>query len=219
MRPRTHNLISYSVAFLVFAGVGGILSAKSADLRVAGEPGIVAGCAMWSAHFLRRVAESAWVHRYGKPSMPPLDMGVEYVYYWTFAVWNAAALFAPGYRSPDMLLIVVGAVVFFAGEYGNAKSHLLLRNLRPSGTTQRGMPRGFLFERISCPHYFFEIVSWMGFAIATQTWAAFIMLIMSTVILGAWARTRHRAYQTEFDGRDGRARYPAGRRAMIPGIF
>lgn len=95
----------------------------------------------------------------------------------------------------------------------------MLRDLRPAGTTLRVIPRGFLFERVSCPHYSFEICSWIGFALVAQTWAALAFLVVGAGILGAWAHARHQAYLEDFDGRDGREKYPTGRRALIPGVF
>lgn len=64
----------------------------------------------------------------------------------------------------------------------------MLRDLRPAGTTLRVIPRGFLFERVSCPHYSFEICSWIGFALVAQTWSALAFLVVGAF----WARGRTR---------------------------
>jgi very-long-chain enoyl-CoA reductase len=216
MPPRAHNVLSYSVALLVFVAVAGVRVATSAapvSFVVA-----IAG-ALWCLHFARRAAESAALHRYGKRQVPISDVVIEYVYYWGFAAWNAFGLTSPSYRAGNALVVALGIAVFALAELGNAKAHLMLRELRPSGTTQRAIPRGFLFERVSCPHYLFEISSWGGFALVAQTWAALAFLVLGAGILASWAHTRHVAYRKEFDGRDGRELYPAERRALIPGIF
>jgi very-long-chain enoyl-CoA reductase len=81
------------------------------------------------------------------------------------------------------------------------------------------IPRGFLFERVSCPHYGFEILTWVGFALLAGTWASRAFLLVGAGILASWARTRHVAYLRDFDGREGRELYPQERRALIPGLF
>jgi len=217
MSPRAHNLVSYTMALLVFVAVfewrlqvghGGALT--SAALLAA---------VMWCVHFARRASESAWVHRYGKASVPTSDVVTEYVYYWGFAAWNALSLTSAAYTPPAAWLIGLGGAVFLLAELGNARAHRMLRDLRPEGSKTRVIPRGFLFERVSCPHYLFEILSWVGFALVTQTWAARAFLVVGAAILGAWAHTRHVAYRKDFDGQDGREKYPASRRALIPGVF
>jgi very-long-chain enoyl-CoA reductase len=224
MRPRTHNLLSYSVALLLFVVVIIARFARTGDwlssLPSLSTPALLA-VLMWCFHFARRTAESAWVHRYGKPQVPLGDVLVEYLYYWGFAVWIAVSLTPEGGQEQQQVtgVTVLGAVVFVVAELGNARAHRMLRDLRPPGSNVRVIPRGFLFERVSSPHYLFEISSWLGFALVTQTWAACAFLVVGAGILGSWARARHVAYRKDFDGREGRELYPASRRALIPGLF
>lgn len=216
MQPRTHNLISYVLAMLVFAAVFGA-RALSGTAPLA--PVALLAALLWCVHFARRSSESAWVHRYGKATVPTSDALTEYVYYWGFAAWNAVSLTSPSYAVPPTWLVLLGTAVFVLAELGNARAHRMLRDLRAEGTRTRVIPRGFLFERVSCPHYLFEILSWVGFALVTQTWAAWAFLLVGAGILGAWARARHLAYRTDFDGKDGREMYPSSRRALVPGVF
>jgi very-long-chain enoyl-CoA reductase len=204
------------MALFVFVGVAGF---RFVSAEVALPFTVAIAAALWCAHFARRAAESAGVHRYGKPRVPTSDVITEYVYYWGFAAWNAASLTSPSYHAPAPALVALGIAVFTVAELGNAKAHRMLRDLRPAGTALRVIPRGFLFERVSSPHYLFEIASWVGFAIVAQTWAALAFLIVGAGILSSWAYARHRAYLEAFDGQDGREKYPAARRALIPGVF
>ena len=217
MSPRAHNLISYTVALLVFVAVfeGRLQLGHGAALTSVA----LLAAVMWCVHFARRASESAWVHRYGKASVPTSDVVTEYIYYWGFAAWNALSLTSAAYTPPAAWLVGLGGVVFLLAELGNARAHRMLRDLRPHGSKTRVIPRGFLFERVSCPHYLFEILSWVGFALVTQTWAARAFLVVGAGILGAWAHTRHVAYRKDFDGQAGRELYPASRRALIPGVF
>jgi very-long-chain enoyl-CoA reductase len=213
MRPRAHNLLSYSLALLVFVVVFGFRVHSPVP------PAAVVALVLWCLHFARRAAESAWVHRYGKASVPTSDVVTEYVYYWGFAAWNAVAVTSVAFTPPAPWVVVLGVVVFVAAELGNARAHRMLRDLRPEGSKRRVIPRGFLFERVSSPHYLFEILSWIGFALVAGTWAALTFMLLGAGILASWARARHLAYRKDFDGRNGREKYPDARRALIPGIF
>ena len=48
---------------------------------------------------------------------------------------------------------------------------LILINEQKKENSQSGsrwqIPQGALFSLVSCPHYFFEVVSWLGFVIAS----------------------------------------------------
>jgi len=217
MKPRAHNLISYCFALVVFAAVLGVRVERSPGSAL--QPVAAIATTMWCLHFARRASESAWVHRYGKAAVPTGDVVTEYLYYWGFAAWNAFSLTSPRYRGPASWLVALGLLLFVVAELGNARAHRLLRDLRPAGSKLRVIPRGFLFERVSCPHYLFEILSWVGFALVSGTWAAGAFLLVGGAILGSWAHTRHVAYCKDFDGLEGREQYPAQRRALIPGLF
>jgi len=207
MRPRVHNLVSYCGALLVFVAVlaARLQLASGASLQAAG----YLGALFWCVHFARRASESAWVHRYGKASVPTSDVVTEYIYYSGFAAWNAVSLTSASYRQPAVWLVALGVVVFVLAELGNALAHRMLRTLRPAGSRLRVIPHGFLFERVSSPHYLFEILSWVGFALLTETWAARAFLLVGAGILGSWAHARHVAYRKDFDGLEGREKYPA----------
>jgi very-long-chain enoyl-CoA reductase len=214
MPPRVHNVVSYSGALLVFWGV---LSWRANALGLSLTAGL--SLLLWSAHFVRRTWESAFVHRYSKPSIGPGDYLTEYVYYWGFGAWIAWAVTDATKPAPLLALQVVGIALFVLAELGNARAHRMLRDLRAPGGREKQIPRGFPFGRVSCPHYSFEILSWAGFNLSTQTWAGVAFMFVGAGILGAWAHTRHVAYRKEFDGQDGREKYPGERRALIPFVF
>ena len=92
-------------------------------------------------------------------SIGPGDYLTEYVYYWGFAAWIAWSVAAPAHRAPPFAEQMAGLFLFVLAEAGNARAHVMLRLLRPAGTNQKRIPRGFLFEWISCPHYACEITS------------------------------------------------------------
>lgn len=214
MRPRTHNIVSYSVTLLVF-WITLCFRARVEPLSATAE----LGATLWTAHFVRRTLESAFVHRYSKPQVEASDYLSEYVYYWGFAAWIAWSLTSHGAFVPPLALQAAGLALFVLAEVSNARAHVTLRELRAPGSRDRGIPSGSMFELVSCPHYFWEISSWVGFNLVTCTWAGTAFMLLGAGILATWARTRHLAYRREFDGKDGRKLYPTTRRALIPFLF
>jgi very-long-chain enoyl-CoA reductase len=206
---RLHNTVSYLGAALVMAAL--VQWEKAAAAPVA---------ALWIFHFLRRAAESSWVHRFSGKPIRPSEYLVEYLYYWGFATWVALGISASTWSPVMPALFTGGLLIFVVGELGNTWAHLALRKLRSSsGSTEKAIPQGGLFSLVSCPHYLFEITSWIGFAVLSWTWGSLAFLGLGSAILASYASSRHRSYRETFDGKDGRALYPARRRALIPFIF
>jgi len=211
MHPRLHNTLSYSVA------------AVSMPLAVAlTEPGRLWTLppAFWVLHFVRRTAESLWVHRYSGRPVPVGDWLVEYIYYWGFGAWIGIAWAQSALAPPASWMVALGSLLLLVGEGGNAWAHQVLRRLRArSGSSQRVLPYQGLFQWVDCPHYLFEILSWVGFALLTGLLASGVFALAVIAILTWYASQRHSRYLQEFDGQEGRPAYPASRRALVPGLF
>jgi protein-S-isoprenylcysteine O-methyltransferase Ste14 len=108
--------------------------------------------------------------------------------------------------SPQFL---VGVAIFIAGYRINKKSDATLRRLRSNGKGYQ-VPHGGLYERISCPNYFGEILEWLGWAILTWSVAGFAFFLFTVANLLPRAISHHRWYRDTFDN------YPRNRRALIP---
>jgi len=105
---------------------------------------------------------------------------------------------------------IVGVLIFFTGLYLNWKADNLLIHLRKPGETHYVIPRGWLFEKISCPNLFGEIVEWLGFAILCWNLPALSFFIWTIANLVPRAIAHHRWYKKKF------ADYPSDRKAVIP---
>lgn len=105
---------------------------------------------------------------------------------------------------------IVGLVVFAAGFYINNKSDTMLINLRQPNETGYKIPKGFLFDRISCPNLFGEMLEWFGFALMLWNLAGVSFLIWTVSNLLPRALHHHKWYKEKF------ADYPKERKAVFP---
>jgi 3-oxo-5-alpha-steroid 4-dehydrogenase 1 len=85
--------------------------------------------------------------------------------------------------------------------------------LRESSKNGYTIPRGGLFNYISCPNFFGEILEWTGFAIMTWSPAALAFALWSFVNLITRALDHHKWYRNRFED------YPQKRKAIIPYIL
>lgn len=173
------------------------------------------------AHYVKRELETVFVHRFSNGTMPLFNIFKNSTHYWIlsgfllapfiYSPWFSAASVA-GTIQDSTTFIVATTAVWALAELSNAYCHLILKNLRPAGTRVRKIPRGFAFELVSCPNYFFEFVAWAAFTVLTLNPASALFAAVSTGQMWLWAVKKHRNYKKEF-GKE----YPR-RKAMFPFI-
>lgn len=173
----------------------------------------------WSFHYAKRELETLFIHRFSHATMPLSNLIKNSVYYWGFAAYVAYFVNHPLYTPPAEDLVYTGMCLFYFMEIGNLSAHWTLRALRPPGTKIRRIPHGGLFEFVSCPNYTYEILSWLGFNLMTRTVAGILFMAAGAIQMIIWAQNKHRRYLREFDGEDGRPRYPQNRKIIIPFLY
>lgn len=99
----------------------------------------------------------------------------------------------PLYTPVGDLQMKIGFSFGLVCQFANFYCHLLLRNLRsPDGNGGYQIPRGFLFNIVTCANYTTEIYQWAGFNIATQTVAGYVFVVVAASIMTNWAIAKHR---------------------------
>ena len=87
----------------------------------------------------------------------------------------------------------------------------VLRKLRESCKPgEYKIPRGGLFDYVSCANFFGEIFEWGGFALASGSFVAFAFFFNTMFNLVPRALQHHEYYLQKFED------YPKNRRALIP---
>ncbi len=103
-----------------------------------------------------------------------------------------------------------GTALFAAGFLIHLHADRTLIRLRKPGDSGYSIPTGGLYQRVSCPNYFGEIVEWTGFALATWSAPAAAFALWTAANLVPRALAHHRWYRATFPN------YPANRRALVP---
>ena len=107
----------------------------------------------------------------------------------------------------------LGATFFISGFIINQVSDHILINLRKPGETGYKIPKGFLFNYVSCPNHFGELTQWAGFALMAWSFPGTTFFIWTFANLVPRVLKHHKWYKSHFKD------YPVSRKAFIPKIW
>jgi len=172
----------------------------------------------WTFHYLKRLLETQFVHRFSHDTMPIFNIIKNSSYYWGFAAFVSYFVNHPLYTSPSTTQIYASLIIFVIAEICNGIVHIQLRNLRPENSRERRIPRGFLFKFVSCPNYTMEILAWFAFSVMTQSLPALIFSICGAAQMIVWAIGKHKRYIKEFTKESKEGPYPR-RKIIFPFVF
>lgn len=175
------------------------------------------GAALVVLHYVKRELETLFVHRFGTDTMPWTNILKNSLHYWViFGVCCMYFFLKPGYQTPAWQTKSISgllAALFLVFEALNLKTHLILRDLRTPGTSERNIPHGYGFGLVSCANYLWETLAWTSFAVLASTCGSYFFLAVAFAQMLIWAREKHARYRREFP------EYPKNRKAMVPFII
>ncbi|XP_016886940.1 very-long-chain enoyl-CoA reductase isoform X2 [Cynoglossus semilaevis] len=184
-------------------------------------PAVTRACVCHSFHYMKRLMETIFVHRFSHGTMPLRKIVRNCAYYWGFSAWLAYYINHPLYTPPSYgeLQVNCAIVVFVICELGNFSIHLTLNDLRGDGARCKSYPVPtrnpftWLFLFVSCPNYTYEVGAWVSFSVMTQSLPVVFYTILGFVQMSIWAKGKHKAYGREFKD------YPRLRMSIIPLIL
>ncbi|KAL6647018.1 hypothetical protein ACP70R_014455 [Stipagrostis hirtigluma subsp. patula] len=212
------------------AGAGGALLSSRDGMLVAYAPALVAAAASFAVpgavegaraqllsaalavHFLKRVLEVLFVHRYSGSMPLATALTISTSYLLNTATMIYAQRLSHGLPDPPVDLLYPGVVAVAVGLAGNFYHHRLLAGLR-GGDEGYKIPRGGLFELVTCPHYLFEIVGFFGFAMIAQTVYGLAWASGTAAYLAGRSCATRRWYESKFEG------FPARIKALLPYVL
>jgi len=138
---------------------------------------------------------------------------------WSFYIFLCLSQIAENLNNrPSFMNASIGLPLFAVGSFIQNRSHIILAQLRSSSPKRSHvqdhylLPRGFLFEFVTCPHYFAELLIYVSFLFLTNGVSFFAWLAFTFVVINLTdgALKTHKYYQQKFDN------YPKNRFAIIP---
>jgi hypothetical protein len=172
--------------------------------------------ALWTAHYINRSLIFPWRTRTQGKTIPIAIVGSAAAFNLINAGLNGLYLGWSGDIYPQGWLtdprFIVGVAVFAAGAGINIWSDNRLIGLRSAGKQGYSIPRGGLFERVSCPNHLGEVIQWSGFALMCWNLPALSFAVWTAANLIPRAVSHHAWYRRSFPD------YPPDRHAVIPGL-
>ena len=123
----------------------------------------------------------------------------------------------------------VGLAAFGVGEIGNLYHHYILSTLRKDGPAKSNssakkddsfdikanysVPTGGLFDYVTMPHYFFELVAWLGIACVSQDANVYLVFASMFTYLLTRAKATKVWYLKNVDN------YPKSRNVLLPFVL
>jgi very-long-chain enoyl-CoA reductase len=159
-------------------------------------------------HYVKRIIETFFVHRFSHATMPIFNLYKNCSYYWAFAGFIAYFINHPLYQSPPQRRVHAALACAVVCQLSNLWCHVIQRNLRKPGEKGYKIPRGFLFNYVTCANYTAEIYGWLCFNIATQTLWGYIFMAAGAYQMIMWAIAKHKRLRSIFNGKDGMEKYP-----------
>lgn len=165
-------------------------------------------------HFLKREYETLFVHKFSNATMPVKNIFKNSFHYWILnGVLCSAFVYVPetlkysknplvrwAFASYDWSpsFIILWALFIIFCEFSNYLTHVNLSSLRDQNPKNYEIPFGYGFNWVSCPNYFFEIMSFVGFSILSGNWAYILFTLVASVQMYIWAVGKHKRYLKTF---------------------
>ncbi|KAA0256233.1 DUF1295 domain-containing protein [Acidobacteria bacterium ACD] len=181
------------------------------------DPAAAAFVLLWSLHYVHRGLLAPARLGAGASPMPLSVAALGFVFNLANGLLQGAWLFSAGPKlGAEWLLappFLLGIALFLAGMAVNRRADEALRGLRAPGETGYRVPRGGLFELVSCPNYLGEVVEWSGWALLTWSPSGLVFALWTAANLVPRALAHHRWYRRTFPD------YPPGRKAIFPFVL
>lgn len=173
---------------------------------------------LWELHYVQRTFVYPSIMANGKKTNFPLTVALMG---FTFNLLNGGVngwyLYIMGGSYPVSWLwdvrFILGAALFLTGYGINLYADRELRILRQKNKKEYSIPRGGLFNLISSPNYFGEILEWTGWAVLTWSLPGLAFALFTLANLFPRAFANHRWYRKTFKN------YPKKRKAIIPFVL
>ena len=147
----------------------------------------------------------------------------------TFCFFNAIMInrsifYFSDYEHDFWLYYIFGFLTFICGMHINIFSdYSMIRQRNANKDQSTGskyiIPRGYMYELISCPNYFGELTEWLGFFILSNSFSGLVFFISTFANLFPRAIQYHQWYKNKFKEEFNTNKDLAFRKAIVPFLF
>jgi len=212
--PTVDNRLGWMVMEFTVLVVLFVVFFSSGPAKIAAPLAVI--LSLFTAHYLHRSLVFPFFLRTRGKRMPLVIMlsaigfnsvnGALFGYYFSrFAAYPPDWLSDPRFKI-GLAMFILGALINLYGDYR-------LIRLRKRGETGYKIPQGGLFNYLSCPNHFGEIIEWTGYAVLSWSLPGLAFAFWTFANLAPRALAHHRWYQDQFDN------YPQSRKALFPFLW
>ena len=144
----------------------------------------------------------------------------------TFCIFNAVMINRSiflyiDYENNFWIYYIFGLITFSLGMYINIHSDYSMIKQRNANKDQSTgskyiIPRGFMYELISCPNYFGELTEWLGFFVLSNSFSGLVFFVSTFANLFPRALQYHQWYKDKFQNEFQNDEDLKARKAIIP---
>ncbi|XP_021773449.1 very-long-chain enoyl-CoA reductase-like [Chenopodium quinoa] len=165
-------------------------------------------------HFLKRVLEVLFVHRFGGSGVAlHAAIPIALSYFISTVTMIYAQHLSGQLPEPSIDLTYPGVGLFLLGIGGNLYHHYILATLRGEGEKEYKIPKGGLFDLVLCPHYLFEVLGFVGISCIAQTPYTLAFTAGTTLYLLGRSCSTKKWYMSKFED------FPKDAKVFLPFIF
>jgi len=172
---------------------------------------------LWEAHYIHRAfIYPLSLHGRAK-RMPVVVMSSGLLFNAVNGYLNGRYIFTLSGGYPNSWFgdprFAAGVGLFIIGFIINRRADRTLRHLRRPDESGYKIPYGEMYRWVSCPNYFGEIITWVGWAVATWALPGLAFAVWTAANLVPRARAHHAWYRKHFPD------YPPERKVLLPGLW
>ncbi|CAG5110016.1 Oidioi.mRNA.OKI2018_I69.chr2.g4469.t1.cds [Oikopleura dioica] len=128
-------------------------------------------------HYLRRILEVCFLHKFSGSTFAVRNIPKICIFNGIMTAWMAYIINHPQYHPPRNLQVLFASVIFLLAELGSLSIHYQLKSNFKNRTIQNPSwnPFTWLYSRVSCPNYTYELLTWISFIIMTNCGVVLIL--------------------------------------------
>ena len=136
---------------------------------------------------------------------------------------NRSIFYFSNYDKEFWIFYIFGLISFGIGAYINIVSDYSMAKQRSENihglNGQYIIPKGFLFDYISCPNYFGEMLEWLSFIVISNSFGSLVCFITSISFLFPRAIQIHEWYKENFKNEFNNDKDLTERKAILPFLY